>query len=296
LSRLSVAYRAIAASGLPALRRRSRGAVFCFHNVVAEPVAQGDAALHMPIGRFQELLDWITDDYEVIPLPELVGRARRGTSVARLAAITADDAYESFIRIGLPELRSRGLHATVFVVSDAAAVPKPFWWDAAAASGKLDPATRDLAVHQWSGQSDVVCREIGLDSTEVPRSLLPASWELLRSARSPLVEYGAHTQTHINLTRVPAGRLARELTAPRADMEYALGIVPRLVSYPYGLVDASVVSATRDAGYDVGLALGSASLRPGVDPFRVPRINVPAGVTPGTLACWAVDIRWHRPA
>jgi peptidoglycan/xylan/chitin deacetylase (PgdA/CDA1 family) len=296
VSSSALAYRAVAATGWPAARRRSRGAVFCFHNVVAEPVARADTALHMPLVRFRELLDWMTDAYRIIPLAELIGRARERAPVAGLAAITADDAYEGFIRIGLAELRSRGLHATVFVVTDAAAQPKPFWWDAAAASGKLDAASRDLAVHRWAGDGEVVGRELTLESIEAPPVLLPAPWELLRSARSPLVEYGAHTCTHVNLTKVAGDRVSWELTAARSAMESALDTKPALVSYPYGLVDATVAAAARDAGYDAGVALGSASLRPGVDPFRVPRINVPAGVTPGTLACWAVDLRWNRPA
>jgi len=296
VSKGSLAYRAIAASGWPALRRRTRGAVFCFHNVVAGPVEMGDLPLHIPLPRFRELLDWMTDDYQVIPLRELLGRARRGASVARLAAITADDAYDGLIRIGLPELQSRGLHATVFVVSGAAANPEPFWWDVAAASGKLDPPRRDMAIHRCAGESGAVRREIGLRSSDLPADLLPATWDGLRSARSPLVEYGAHTETHVNLTAVSADRLARELAAPRTAIETALGSVPALVTYPYGLADGSVLAAARDAGYEWGLALGSGSLRPGVDPYRVPRINVPAAVMPRTLACWAADIRWNRSA
>jgi peptidoglycan/xylan/chitin deacetylase (PgdA/CDA1 family) len=66
------------------------------------------------------------------------------------------------------------------------------------------------------------------------------------------------------LTELDDDTLREELLASRLAVERATGQRCRAVSYPFGAVDARVVSAAEAAGYDVGCTLfGTSSMRPG---------------------------------
>ncbi len=291
----AAAYAALRATGWPALRRRRRGAIFCFHNVVEGPVAHADTSLHLPVTRFARLLDWIAADYRVLPLNELLERVRQGEAVGGLASLTVDDGYTGFLRLGLPVLRSRQLPATMFVVSGAAASPAPFWWDLAGAQGRLTDRSRQAALTEWAGRGDRVVPGLGLRQSALPPDLMPADWKAIVKVMGPDLAIGAHTASHCNLTAVSPETVATEFQEANRAIREALGVEPTIVSYPYGLTSPPVADAAPRAGYRFGVQLGSDGVLANTDSYRIPRINVPATATAGQLACWATGLRWNKP-
>lgn len=289
------AYRALRGTGWPALRRRHRAAVFCFHNVVEEAQAAADSSLHLPVDHWIRLLDWMAETYEILPLENLLERSHRGQSVGGLAAITVDDGYRGFLRLGLPALVARRLPATLFVVSGSAETPTPFWWDLAGAQARLDNRFRQEALTRWSGQREAVIGGLGLEAKVLPSDCLPADWETLSRASGEGLTFGCHTKTHPNLTAIGEAAVAEEFESSMASIADRLGIGIDTVSYPYGLVDRAVRERAKAAGFRFGLALGSEPLIAGADPFAIPRINVPANVTVEKLECWATGLRWNKP-
>ena len=98
-----------------------------FHNVIPDHVKpRGDTSLHLPISSFLDMVEWLASHFEVVGLDDLLPDGELSGSPPR-AAITFDDAYAGAMENALPELISRGLPATVFVVSGARS-EQTFWW------------------------------------------------------------------------------------------------------------------------------------------------------------------------
>ncbi len=147
----------------------------------------------------------------------------------RTVAITFDDAYRSELALGAPLLRELGWPATVFVPTDHAGSERPMSWP---------------GIEQWLG---------GPHEPE----LVPLSWEELRSLAGEGWEIGSHSCSHPWLTQVADAGLRHELVDSRARVEEELQAPCRSIAYPYGDVDARVVAATAEAGYETGAALPS---------------------------------------
>jgi peptidoglycan/xylan/chitin deacetylase (PgdA/CDA1 family) len=293
-------YRTISAMRGPQVLRRVRpGApVFCFHNVVpASDAGVGDASLHMEAERFRALVDWMRGSYQVVPLGELAERAGSSRRVGGLAAITFDDAYRGTFDHALPILEAAGLPSTVFVVSGFPDDPAFTWWDVLAAGGALgdERRNRELSIHRGIAQEILSDPSLANGATDLPEVLLPARWERIVASAGSGVELGSHTVRHANLSELGRDEMERELSRSRQEIRERTGQDPTSISYPYGLWGPDVLQAARRAGYRFGLTLGNRIVRGGEDPFGLPRINIPAGISPETMECWAAGLRLRRP-
>jgi hypothetical protein len=88
------------------------------------------------------------------------------------------------------------------------------------------------------------------------------------------------------LTRATPAELTEELARPLAWLreQFPEHSLPA-ISYPYGLRSPSVETAARDSGYTMGFLVAGGWLPAhGADPFALPRLNVPAGMSADGLA------------
>jgi peptidoglycan/xylan/chitin deacetylase (PgdA/CDA1 family) len=156
------------------------------------------------------------------------------------AAVTFDDAFRNIIDNALPELRTRGIPATVFVITEALG-QCPNWL--------TDPG------HPAHGEPVM-------------------SLEDLKAISCDLVAVGSHTMNHPRLPELAEAEAARELLESRIKLEWILGKEVKLFSFPYGAFSPRLIELCRDAGYErvftilpyLGLA------EPGE--FITPRISV----------------------
>jgi peptidoglycan/xylan/chitin deacetylase (PgdA/CDA1 family) len=273
---------------LASRRRRGRTIVLAYHNVV-EPAAGScaDRSLHIPLQRFCAHLEAIQRCCDVVPVGELTTESEpRRPRVA----ITFDDAYRGTVRLGLAELRRRGLASTVFVppgfIPDAT-----FWWDDLARRGGLNDASRSAALNEGRGR-DAEIRRLWTGAGEsaappVPDDERCCTIEELRAAtESGAVSLGSHTWSHPNLTRASPDELADELNRPLAWLRrhFPEACVPA-ISYPYGLVSETVCVAAGHAGYSLGFRVSGGWIPKQIgDRLTLPRLNVPAGLSANGLA------------
>ncbi len=177
--------------------------------------------------------------YRPIGLEELAAALREGRPLPRRAVvITIDDGYSDNAEVALPILRRHRFPASVFLVSE-----------------RLD------ASNDWDTEGDVAGRPT-------------LSSEQIAQMRAADVHFGAHTRTHRALTEADEAELAAELRGSRADLEATLGESIETLTYPYGLHDARVVEATREAGFSAACTVEAMPTRPGDDPLRIPRIEI----------------------
>jgi peptidoglycan/xylan/chitin deacetylase (PgdA/CDA1 family) len=140
--------------------------------------------------------------YRTLSLTEAIDRLReRRLAPDRSFVITFDDGYASVYEEGLPVLQDYGMCATVFLTVGEA--------PSAESAGRLP---------SLSG-----------------RSML--SWREIREMSKIGIQFGAHTLTHPDLTRLPVDRVETEICRSKAVIEDALGKPVNCFAYPFGRYD-----------------------------------------------------------
>lgn len=305
----------ILARGLaPLLTRRDAGRVLvlAYHNVVPDGGNPGgDRSLHLSRRDFSDQLDAVVETHQVVPLDEALDTAASPAAEAGneggrpRAVVTFDDAYRGAMTCGLEELERRGLPATVFV-SPGMLGADGFWWDLLSSGDRRDdlpagagsfgddlaggrggdPADREALLRDEAGRGDAIlerAREEEWPMAPQPDHARPVRRdELLEAAGRPGVTFGAHGWSHANMARLDADELEEELVRPWTWLERELGeaFLP-VLAYPYGRCSDAAAGAAREAGYRAAFTVTGGSLDPAdvSDSFRLPRTNIPAGVS-----------------
>lgn len=264
-------------------RRPDRTLILAYHNVLPDSQAAGRNSLHLALSTFVAHLERILETHDVVGLDRIGVPAHGRPRVV----ITFDDAYRGAIRYAIPELSRRGLPATVFVAPGF--LPDgEFWWDAVRGSGgeelsemlraeALDACGgRDSAVREWARTRGLrvepvesVCRAAGMAELDTALSMHEG------------LTLGSHTWSHPNLTRIGGVELTRELCKPLEWLRDRFSRVLPWLAYPYGISSPTVGEAARDAGYTGAVLVEGGALRgEAMDMFAVPRLNIPAGLSP----------------
>lgn len=275
-------------------RNRGRVAVLAYHNIVPEGERPaGDRSLHLPIATFRDHLDVIEEHHDVVPLAD-IGEGHESSRPR--VALTFDDAYAGAVQAGLPELGRRGLPATVFVTTGMLG-RRTFWWDRLAApEGGLHAGVREHALWALRGDDEAVAAwaaDEGLPQQELPEHARSATEEALRAATSGGATLAAHGWKHRNLAALDPAALDLELSLPAEWLNANFGVASPAIAYPYGLssdrVHAAAARYCERAFRIEGGLLGAAELSS--VPRALPRINVPAGLSPRGLRLRTSGVR-----
>jgi len=177
--------------------------------------------------------------FRFISADEFLHFLHRGGGLPRHPLLlTFDDGYQELLDFALPMLKERRIPAVVFAVS-----------------GRLG------GTNEW----DEACG--------APRLRL-LDLNGLRELAQAGVEIGAHSRTHRPLSSLPDEELADEVAGSVADLEASGLDRPRLFAYPEGDYDERTVRAVGDAGLQAGFTVVPGRVRPGNDPYQIPRIEI----------------------
>jgi len=161
--------------------------------------------------RFASQLDAIVRDFDPVSLHEPLP-AERGR---RYIAVTFDDVFCSVVENALPELESRSIPATLFIVAGALGQRR-----------------------NWATRSDF---DSSLDEQVM-------SAEQLRTLPRS-VTIGSHSLTHPFLPAVGESVANQELRESRRILESVTGRNVDLFSFPYGGFNSELLARCADAGY-----------------------------------------------
>lgn len=151
-------------------------------------------------------------------------------SSGRVACFTFDDGFQSTLDHGVPVFSRLGAPMTIYAVSD-----------------------RVGEASTWEG--------------EQPRPLAP--WDRLLEAQRAGHEIGNHTATHPRLASLSREEQFAEIR--RCDEALrSHGLEPGSFCYPYGSLNDESHAVVKEAGYQVGMALGK----------RLPRLDDPLEAIP----------------
>jgi peptidoglycan/xylan/chitin deacetylase (PgdA/CDA1 family) len=281
--------------------KRARLSILIFHRVLPAPdplfPSEPDAA------RFDQMLEWLTSWFNVIPLDEAVGRRANGTLPARAASITFDDGYADNYLIALPILRRHGVTATFFIAAgylDGGCM----WNDRIIAAirrcglPELDLASLGLGTHPvgtTQARRDAIDALIGnvkyvdgrlreetanriteVANVRVPTDLMMTTAQL-RALRAAGMQVGAHTVTHPIMARLSLKDARQEVARSRDAIQDALGEPIDLFAYPNGKpgIDylAEHAALVRELGFAAAVCTGWGAADRATDTMQLPRFT-----------------------
>ena len=106
------------------------------------------------------------------------------------------------------------------------------------------------------------------------RPLELLSWAQIRELSDAGIQFGSHSLTHPDLTRLEPPALVAEVRDSKKRIEDRIGREVRHFCYPFGGQSPAVIAAVRDAGYTSACTTRRAAVQVGEDPFRLPRLSV----------------------
>ncbi|GGA85470.1 hypothetical protein GCM10011491_11320 [Brucella endophytica] len=289
-----------------------RGVIFTLHHV--RPETETGFAPNAHLSVTSEFLEQAIDAalaHGLLPvhLHDLPALLANPNDKRTFVAFTLDDGYRNNAAFAAPVFRKFKVPYTIFVAPGFVERTRTIWWETAAAAIKdasvirfdfgdgpevIETATvtqkfaafERLAAFVHSTDEDEAVRKIDemaiahrIDPMAIVDDLVMNERELLELARDPLVHFGAHTVTHVNLRRVSAERLDREIRLSADAIERYVGIRPRSFSYPYGFPSAAgerEFRAAADAGFTVAVTTQPGVLsRASLDkPTGLPRVSL----------------------
>lgn len=195
--------------------------------------------------------------YSALSLDELLAVVRGGADPPpRAVAITFDDGWLDNGAHAFPVLRRYGLRAAIFVVTD---------WVERASSPHLPGNPPAFPPHREARE-------------RAERGGLPGvvlDWGRLAEMRaSGVVDVYSHTRSHLKCDRVPEEVVAEELRASKGRIEERLGSPCPFLCWPYGKIPRRAEALAREAGYEAVFTTRHDVVRPGTDPYDLPRIVV----------------------
>jgi peptidoglycan/xylan/chitin deacetylase (PgdA/CDA1 family) len=315
-----LAKRVLHQSGLLGLARlaraHARGVVLRYHAITdtAEPVVYAAPDICLPVDAFRTQMAFVRRAYTVLPLDALVDAVVRGGRLpARALAITFDDGYADNQRLALPVLRALGLPATVYVATGAVEDRAPFW---VAAVRAIALNTRDAAIALPDGSTvpldggaareaaakaltrtlvplTAADRAAWLDAAavragvDVGRTLAGTmlDWAGIRELASAGWTIGAHTVTHSNVALLEPAAAEAEIVESRDALAAAIGTPVCHFCYPnsggqHTYFGPAVSAILRKIGFRSATTSRPGALRPGADPFLLPRLGVSPRLAP----------------
>jgi peptidoglycan/xylan/chitin deacetylase (PgdA/CDA1 family) len=149
--------------------------------------------------------------YKGISLREALDyRAACGSWPAKSVVLTFDDGFANFYNCAYPVLSHHKFTATVFLVSG-----------------------------YMGGYNGWETPPPGLGRREV------LSWDQAAELASSGIEMGAHTRTHVDLSRQPVEAIAQEMIASRSEIEKNLKRPVEAFAYPFGNVTRQALEVAR---------------------------------------------------
>lgn len=316
---VALAYRALAASGLPRTLQRScfpqQLSILTYHAVVRESLPVADWCF-LSEQEFSRQLAYVKRTFAVIPLSEAVARMREGSIRRPTAVLTFDDGFYNNYSIVFPILREARLPATIFLTTGLIHTEKTVWfcylnraltrcrqtsieWQGrrfvldhprqrAEAATTIKSLLKGLPHPQLLSEVETIVGRLGVDLTapierDSPYRMLDHG-AIETMAKSGFVEFGAHTRTHAILSRLPEAEQRAEIVG---SVEAVAGLTGRpctLFAYPNGQrcdYDAATIGVLEACGVTSCVTTLEGPNDATTPPLELRRYGVGAGTTQG---------------
>ncbi len=276
---------------------------FLFHRVNPERDPLWDP---MDPGLFEQCIRYITRNYRVVSLEDFVLSGEKPVP-GKMASILFDDGYKDNIEYALPILDKYKCPASFYVVTNCIDKNIPTWTHIleylfqCTKKKELHIDTSDFPPYlqncKWAGSREklnyvkkvkpflktltyekrqVILKQIHacFDDVELPGIMM--NWKDLQELHRAGYNIGSHTHTHAMLGTIENIEVIKsELSISAARLKEELGSFPKTISYPIGSYNETTIRLSREAGYEMGLAVKQSTYDPQKDGrFEIPRIEL----------------------
>lgn len=222
-------------------RRKIKGLpVLMYHKIGTPPKNSKFKKLWVMRKKFDRQLDYlIKNEFTPVFFSDLQNYYGENKNFPpKPVLITFDDGYKDNYKIAFPLLKEKNIKANIFLTYES--IGKYNHW-------------HDPVQEPWQPMLD---------------------WdEIFRMQKSGLIEFGAHTLNHKNLTRLDLDRARFEIEECKYRLEKKLGRIVCAFAYPYGAgaYDPAIRKIVFDAGFsmDFGIKQGITPFERGIkEPFK----------------------------
>lgn len=196
---------------VPLAQRAMNIPILTYHSI-----DESGSVISMPPGVFRRQMKFLSETgWNVVALNDLARMLpdRRPIS-EKTAVLTFDDGFQNFYTEAFPVLEEYGFTATVFLVTDC------------------------VGKHNfWENKED--------GSTGMPLGKL-LSWDEIKELSKSGIDFGAHSVSHPDLTKIPLEEARREIIESKSAIEQHLGTAAATFAYPYGHFNEQVKEIVKD--------------------------------------------------
>lgn len=242
---------------------------------------------------FRQQVEWLQKHFEIISMDEAEKRLRNGLAGdSRAVVITSDDGWSGFYE----QATALGVKATVYVTTCVLDGRLPWYvrWRLLLKENPylLKPLAHDLGEFEPFPDADTaISRLKALDIARIERlwasmakessfrnERLPKGWfmnkEQVQRAMEHGITLGAHTVNHPQLTRELPEIALEEVRGSKGVLESLTAQPVAHFAYPNGDHNDRVVERVKEAGYRTAVTTVSGWNLPGVDLYRLKRVDV----------------------
>lgn len=220
--------------------------IIYYHRIAKDINDAGKHGIFVTEKQFEDHLSYLKrEGYKTITFEEAL-QIKKECTPGKFVIITFDDGYEDNYTLAFPLLKKYGFTALIFLV----AKHEYNIWDAKSNEPKL----------RMMNQEQIL--------------------EMMKSG----IEFGSHTLTHADLSKVPYAEARRELIESKIKLEEKSGSVIFTFAFPYGNCNEAVKVLVREAGYKFAFATDKAPLGLHEDLFQIRRIGIFPNTTIGGLS------------
>ena len=252
---------------------------------------------YLDAGFLERLLGYLKQTgWDVVTIEEALHRSRRPDR-GRFVNFSVDDCYRDTAELVVPLFRRLGMPVTLFVTTGIpdgtlrlrnagleTILQQRAWVTNAGVTYPLDTLPQKCAAfatisRRWDeADSDQeylgFCKAHGYDPHALDQQHA-ITWDMLDTIRNdPLVEIGAHSISHPHISRLSPGNAALEMQGSRLRIEDRLQRPVQHFAFPFGR-DADCgpreFALAGQAGFASAATTRKGLLRPGRDPYRIPR-------------------------
>jgi glycosyltransferase involved in cell wall biosynthesis len=289
--------------------------VFSLHRVLPRGAQCFDVEMCTSEDAFSDFLDWLVENYQVVPLGEIAARREAATANAKrpYCALTFDDGWHDNFAYAFPHLKRRGLSATIFLPTRFIGTNRRFWQErlwlclqelknkearrevierVARRLPWFPPEQADRAsyrfLRKWlltrpgAEAEDFAARvaeTAGLASAFSDRAFV--NWDEVRQMRASGVQFGSHTLNHTLLPNASPKEAEKEVQESLEELRGRIGNDVPGFAYPWGAWGISSLDRVRHSGYEFAVTTKPGLVEKDSDPFLLPRFPVSDSVLGG---------------
>ncbi len=216
----------------------SKAIILMYHNIDKPPQDVQTPNLYVSPRMFRFQMRYLkAAGFKVVSLQNMLESVSQGQAGANLAALTFDDGFADFYINAYPVLKHYNYPSIVYVVTGL--VGKDNKWD---------------------------------PEKEVQKPLM--DWKTVAEMSRNGVQFGSHSRSHPQLTKLSGDALRDELVGSKKELEDRLGRPIDHFCYPYGDNDERVRAEVRKAGYQYAVITQRGHVEKDYDPFALRRIPI----------------------